>query len=107
MHVLRLHQEVELGSLLLGLGAHGKRTVNAEIFVLVSLRQYQKQFFPHRNGGFTPGAVKRGRFKLIKTRCPHENIINDVNQRDKIPACLALSVPPPFEPGQLYCICFT
>ena len=35
---LRLYKEFDLGGLLLGLGAYGKGTVDAEIFVLVSLR---------------------------------------------------------------------
>ena len=57
--------------------------MDAEIFVLVSLRQYEKQFFPYRDRRFTPGAIKRGCFKLVKTWFPHETIINDANQRDK------------------------
>ena len=89
---LRLHHEFDLGGLLLDLGAYRRRTGDAEIFVLVSLREYQKQFFPHRNRDFTPGTIKGDRLKLIKTRLPHKNIINDGDRRDKTPELLTCKI---------------
>ena len=74
---LGFHQKLD-GRFFFDLGAHGRRTADAEILVLVSLRQNQEKLFPHRYGRLTPGTIERGRLKLIKTTLsPHETIIND------------------------------
>jgi len=75
-------QKLDLRGLLFDLNTHRRRAVGAEVFVLVSLREDQKQFFSNGNGSFTSRTIKGGCFELIKTWRPHTPIIIDADGRD-------------------------
>jgi len=73
--LLRLNDEFNLRSILINFHSYRGGAIGTKIFVLISLRQYQEQSFPHRDSCLTSGTVKRCCLEFFKIRFSHQILL--------------------------------
>jgi len=69
---LGFKNQFHLGGIFVNFCTDRRGAIGTKIFILISLRQNQKQSFSYRNRSLTPRAIEGGSLKLLKTRVLHQ-----------------------------------